>query len=242
VVRTLVITDPLQVDAPGGSGELSPREPRDYSCRRGAGVLGQCHGRHDAAPTATKGASGDAPGRARERRRLAHGRAVCLRTRGRRRTRPSGALPGVAGRSSARHVMPIAPDHPSDEPGSELELTTWTRRTAWTNAKTRCHSAARRHTQQTTSTGFLVRSVDLATASHPLRGLAWENRSPPREHGSGDKTGDILPAVHLDLMDWLDELEDVNAGHSTASQAVDNRNQRLNPQVLGSNPRGRTAN
>jgi hypothetical protein len=41
-------------------------------------------------------------------------------------------------------------------------------------------------------------------------------------------------------MDRVDELEDVSAGHSTASHILDNRSRPLNPQVLGSNPRGRT--
>jgi hypothetical protein len=56
----------------------------------------------------------------------------------------------------------------------------------------------------------------------------------------GRENGRHTPAVHPDSVDCVDELEDVSAGHRTASHVSDNGSRSLNPQVLGSNPRGRT--
>jgi hypothetical protein len=73
-----------------------------------------------------------------------------------------------------------------DKAGAKLELTCWTRRPAWTNSRTHWHLVVPRHTQQTTGVGFLIRRLDAALTSHPLRGKDWKHVPPAREDNAGD--------------------------------------------------------
>jgi hypothetical protein len=49
-----------------------------------------------------------------------------------------------------------------------------------------------------------------------------------------------LGSTGLHEVDGVDWREDVEGGQRTVAHSVDQRNRTLNPQVLGSNPRGRT--
>ena len=51
-----------------------------------------------------------------------------------------------------------------------------------------------------------------------------------------------IPRNRLHLADWADGSADKTPGHSTAQHLANDWEATLNPQVLGSNPRGRTTN